>query len=280
VAVIGSLFTVIGNIYVQIHAMDHVEDDGTADVTAMWGFLLPAFDMTLASLTLYLQFDFTKTLYSKMCTKFDLLFLEICGDLLDNDISAKQQKLARRDQTDRSHRTERTDRSGTGATAPKQRGVALTIDTTKRPVETPRRASKPPPSAETPVAGHSQTGSTEIRNLMASKFRARTAKSHGAEHEPETPRSEGMSPISPTPSASGHAARSSASFKSDQVMGVRSTADGVVRREPMTRHLSAESARSNKSISRTPPPPLSPVDSMAVNPSSTPKGGQQGQYWE
>merc|ERR1719350_364447 len=70
--------SMIGNIYVEIF--------NVATSTKMWVFLLPVVDMIISSFMLYLQFDFTKQIYAKMCGKFDIFFIEFCGDLLDKDV--------------------------------------------------------------------------------------------------------------------------------------------------------------------------------------------------
>merc|ERR1719361_2358215 len=86
--------SMIGNIYVEIF--------NVSQETQIWVFLLPVIDMILSSFMLYLQFDFTKTIYASICGKFDIFFIEFCGDLLDKDVDknlAKEQVLSTTTQT-------------------------------------------------------------------------------------------------------------------------------------------------------------------------------------
>merc|ERR1719203_489495 len=71
--------SMIGNIYVEIF--------NVSQSTKMWVFLLPVVDMIISSFMLYLQFDFTKVIYAKLCGQFDIYFIEFCGDLLDKDVN-------------------------------------------------------------------------------------------------------------------------------------------------------------------------------------------------
>merc|ERR1719411_199653 len=75
IAVIGSTISVIGNIYIEIYQLKTIKGQ-QANIHSMWAFLLPTIDMVLASLMLYLQFDFTKDTYSVLCTKIDILFIQ------------------------------------------------------------------------------------------------------------------------------------------------------------------------------------------------------------
>jgi len=86
IAVIGSTISVIGNIYIEIYQLKTIKGQ-QANIHSMWAFLLPTIDMVLASLMLYLQFDFTKDTYSVLCTKIDILFIQFCGDLLDKEVT-------------------------------------------------------------------------------------------------------------------------------------------------------------------------------------------------
>eukprot|EP00483_Globobulimina_turgida_P004742 UN04751 len=93
IAVLGSLLSMVGNIYIEIHELETIEKH-TVDVQSIYAFLLPVIDVVLASLMLYLQFDFTKHVYARVCGKMDILFIEFCGDLLDNQITnSKQQEM-------------------------------------------------------------------------------------------------------------------------------------------------------------------------------------------
>jgi len=84
VAVIGSMASMIGNIYVEIISFNTIKR------RTPWTYLLPVIDMVMSSFMLYLQFDFTKNIYSKICGKVDIYFIEFCGDVLDKNINKKQ----------------------------------------------------------------------------------------------------------------------------------------------------------------------------------------------
>ena len=84
VCVCGSMTSMIGNIYVEIF--------NVSQQTKMWVYLLPVIDMILSSFMLYLQFDFTKAIYARICGKFDIYFIEFCGDLLDKDVDQNMSK--------------------------------------------------------------------------------------------------------------------------------------------------------------------------------------------
>ena len=77
ISVFGSILSVIGNIFVEIHEL-HTIQDHTADMEQMWGFSLPVIDMIITSFMLYLQFNFTQSVYIRVCTKIDVLFLKCC----------------------------------------------------------------------------------------------------------------------------------------------------------------------------------------------------------
>ena len=94
IAVFGSILSIIGNIYIEIDEIENIEKH-TASLDAMWVFLLPVIDMILASFMLYLQFDFTKHVYKKLCTKMDIIFLQFCGDILDQEMTHEQMKVHR-----------------------------------------------------------------------------------------------------------------------------------------------------------------------------------------
>merc|ERR1719242_327767 len=81
--------------YWQIYSISHIHlssESGhtTADVASVWGYMAPIADMCLASAMLYLQFDFTKGVYQRLCNKMDILLLQICGDLLDQNVQTQQ----------------------------------------------------------------------------------------------------------------------------------------------------------------------------------------------
>eukprot|EP01083_Nonionella_stella_P055714 146862_1 len=82
VSAVGSFVTIIGNLVIKTHAIFD-EKDITAeqshakfDHDAIWVFVLPVMDIVLTSFMLYLQFDFTKRIYHKMCHCLDHLFLQ------------------------------------------------------------------------------------------------------------------------------------------------------------------------------------------------------------
>ena len=77
ITVIGSILSVIGNIFVEIHELETIAKH-TVDVQSMWAFLLPVIDMVVTSFALYLQFNFTEKTYSSICTKLDISFLTLC----------------------------------------------------------------------------------------------------------------------------------------------------------------------------------------------------------
>ena len=109
IAVFGSILSVIGNIYIEIHEIENIEHH-TANIESMWAFLLPVTDMILASFMLYLQFDFTKHVYAKLCTRMDIIFLQFCGDILDKEVTHEQMKVHREQSANETDKYE-TDKS-------------------------------------------------------------------------------------------------------------------------------------------------------------------------
>ena len=97
VAVISSILSVIGNIFIEIHQLNRKEQHATT-VIDIWIFVLPVIDMIITSFMLYLQFNFSQNVYAKMCYKPDVLFLRCClnmhGYLLKKMDSEHQQSVA------------------------------------------------------------------------------------------------------------------------------------------------------------------------------------------
>eukprot|EP01084_Bolivina_argentea_P104852 187730_1 len=92
-SVVGSFISLIGNIYIEIYELQETkkinikQETNVANIQHMWIWLLPVCDMILTSFMLYLQFDFTKEIYAKLCTKCDIMFIQFCGDLLSKNVS-------------------------------------------------------------------------------------------------------------------------------------------------------------------------------------------------
>ena len=82
VAVIASILSLIGNILIEMNELETMKEH-TPNMQQIWLFILPVIDMVITSICLlYLQFNFTKTFYSKFCTKIDIMFLKLIGSLL------------------------------------------------------------------------------------------------------------------------------------------------------------------------------------------------------
>lgn len=77
ISVLSSILSVIGNIFVEIHELETIAEHDV-NVQSMWAFLLPVSDMIITSFMLYLQFNFTQNIYSKMCYELDICFLKLC----------------------------------------------------------------------------------------------------------------------------------------------------------------------------------------------------------
>ena len=77
IAVLSSILSVIGNIFIEIHELTTIAQH-TVDVESMYAFLLPVTDMIITSFMLYLQFNFTQNVYATMCYEADKWFLKIC----------------------------------------------------------------------------------------------------------------------------------------------------------------------------------------------------------
>jgi len=237
IAVLGSLLSVITNMYWQIYSISHLES-GSVSVSSMWGYVAPIADMCLASAMLYLQFDFTKGVYARLCNKMDILLLQICGDLLDQNVQSEQNikensKRAVASQTNTVLSIDQSKQRGRRSTASLNtvNSNKLAIDVKggpsaeydgvfKPPSPTPRtlaessnqrtefgNAFRDRPKLGSNVSGHSG-------RLRLEFTRSISAKSNVSVTPPITPRSQrsdrssrGVSPRSP--------------MRNDQVMGVR-----------------------------------------------------------
>eukprot|EP01083_Nonionella_stella_P238938 836869_1 len=72
--VLVSVIGVIGNVFIEIQELKYIDKH---DITtkALWADVLPVIDIVITSLMLYLQFNFTQTLYRKVLGRFDVWFL-------------------------------------------------------------------------------------------------------------------------------------------------------------------------------------------------------------
>lgn len=91
ISVLSSILSVVGNIFVEIHELETIQEH-TADMGQTWGFMLPVIDVLITSSMLYLQFNFSQDLYSRVCLKCDIWFLRLCLNLNHFWITRKNRK--------------------------------------------------------------------------------------------------------------------------------------------------------------------------------------------
>eukprot|EP01083_Nonionella_stella_P281868 959312_1 len=77
VAVCSSFLSLIGNVFIEIHELQTIEQH-TVDIQSIWAFLLPGMDMVITSFMLFLQFPSAEGTYKTMCFKADAMFLTWC----------------------------------------------------------------------------------------------------------------------------------------------------------------------------------------------------------
>eukprot|EP01083_Nonionella_stella_P039703 107991_1 len=152
IAVFGSIFSMIANIYIEVIELQTTSQE-TAHIGTMWANVLPVFDMVLASFMLYLQFDFTKNVYNKMCSKWDILFIQFCGDLLSKK-TANEQKDKKKDTvlSGSNASSIKKPRTPTTPSATSPRAKRLTLDITQITTENTVTAFTPPSPSPSPIA--------------------------------------------------------------------------------------------------------------------------------
>eukprot|EP01084_Bolivina_argentea_P184654 318469_1 len=92
VAVCSSFLSLIGNVFIEIHELQTIEQH-TVDIQSIWAFLLPAMDMIITSFMLFLQFPSAEGVYKNMCFQADAMFLAWCLRVHAYAVSIKREPV-------------------------------------------------------------------------------------------------------------------------------------------------------------------------------------------